>query len=239
MRKLILPLFLFFFSYAASAQKLVLTPQIGAHSFRHEINTFSTYQKSKRYYSFSPNIGARLQYISKRGHGPFLGIRVGDITLGYHDSSRRSSTGILSFQFEGGYQWMSKPIYFKRIWDNGISREAFEKLERKGLAVQLQPFIGLVVNRVNSPEYISTTFGTTYDYSGYLSTPGITSGIGLAFSNNGRQLFTLSVHYTKGIGQLYGTSFHSSANNQVIQSTNGTNWNITLGVPINIIKKKR
>ena len=237
MRKTFIAVLLACSCYVIHAQRAVFIPQVGVQTFRSDVSSNSPLQGYKAYSPLSPTIGGRLMYISKKGHGPYIGFHVGDLTISSYDSTRRLSTGKTLYRYEAGYQWLSKPIYFKRIWENDVSREQFENLERKGLAVQLQPSIGAVYTRGTAGTNSYSLSGTNYAESAYRGNIGINTGLGMIFSNNGKSFLSLSVNYSKGFGDLYKSNLHSG-NTAAYQTTKASGWSFMMGVPITLFKKK-
>jgi hypothetical protein len=226
------------FSFSASAQKLVLMPQIGTQTFYNDVSNFSYDQRYNKNSILSPTAGGRLMYFSRRGHGPYIGYYVGDMTVRSYDGQVRASSGVSLRRLEAGYQWITKPLYFKNTWNNGISKEAFEAMPKKGLAVQLQPSIGLFYTKTPTLGAGNYTIGST-TYSDFLYKPnfGINAGLGFAFSANNKQLFTLSANYSKGFGQLYSNSFSKGGGTSYLKS-NGSGWHFSFGVPISLFGRK-
>jgi hypothetical protein len=220
-------IFLLSFSRAVNAQKIVLLPEIGMQTFTKELRASASGIGPFRYSQRSKMAGVRLLYLSKNGHGPYLGFQAGN----------ENGAGVLNFfhrdavitRYEAGYQWLSRPIYFKQLWDNGISRQDFEGIERKGLAVQFRPSLGLTHLRGLPGPFSFSTASSRPPY--YIH--GVSAGLGLMFSNNDKQLFSISANYTKA---FYTNAVEADAR---YQSTKGNGWNLTLGIPITIFKTKK
>jgi len=222
----------------AQAQRLVFLPEVGVQTFKTDARSSSPLQGYKSYSSLSPTIGGRLMYISKNGHGPYVGFHMGDLTISSYDNTTSRSVGVTLYRYEAGYQWLSKPVYFKHLWDNGMNREEFENLSRKGLAVQLQPSAGLVYTRGTAGSNTYSFSGTTYNDFGYRANIGLNAGLGLMLSNNGKPFLSLSFNYTKSFGDIYRSELHSGTNS-AYQTTKASGWNFGAGVPITILKKKK
>ena len=213
--------------YSAHAQKLILQPQVGIRNF--EFQSGETFPQVTTL-STSPSAGARLIYQSKKGHGPYLGFHVNSLIVNKNFGTLNQSTNYTLTTYEAGYQWMSKPVYFKRIWDNNLSRADFESLPKKGWAIQFNPNVGISYTRPLHQYYNTAVMTLT-------GVAGLNAGMGFIFSKNGKQLFSLVVNYTKGItGDLYYSNRPFSAAPYI--STKGSGFNIGIGVPINLLKKK-
>lgn len=237
MRKAILILTMTGISYAVQSQRLVLMPQIGTQSFQMDVNSNSLFYGYKTHTLPSPTLGARLMYFSKNGHGPYAGFRIGDLNVSSYDSSAFRTTGITLRQYQLGYQWLSKPLYFKRIWNNHLSPQDFESMTRKGLAVQFMPSAGLVYTsgRGESISYMANN--VNYKENSYRGNMGVDLGLGMVFSNNGRQLFSLNFGYTKSFGNIYSGTTQSGSYLSNLK-TQASGWNVSLGVPLTLLRKK-
>lgn len=218
-----------FISYSAQSQKLVLLPQVGVQTFKSDVKSTSPFLSYQPNSNLTPTLGARLMYISKKGHGPYIAFRSGAMSIKYSDSNSLRITGVSTLRFEAGYQWTTKPIYFKRLWDNKLTLQDFEKLKNKGLAVQLQPSFGITNTQIPGRSY--------YSFLQSLN-PGINAGLGLAFSKNSKQLFTFSFNYNKGFTDFYGNQVKSGNHSSSIV-TKGSGFSFSAGIPINIWKKKK
>jgi hypothetical protein len=227
-------------SIAANAQKIVLMPQVGLQTFYNDVSNVSYFQRYNKNTALSPTIGARLLYLSQKGHGPFVGYYVGDLSVWSYDGTVHSGVGISLRRYEAGYQWMTRPVYFKQLWNNGLNKLQLENLPAKGLGLQLQPSLGLFYTKTTTLGADSYSINNTV-YNGFLYRPnfGINAGLGFAFVNNNRSIFTLSVNYTKGFGKLYSSDFSNgnSPSNSYL-STNGSGWHFSFGVPISLFHKK-
>ena len=231
----------------AAAQQLTFTPQVGFQSSNTKVsfNNSPFYTPDRNGTAFA---GFRLSYQSKKGHGPYLGFGLGTSTNTYILSDpnfiRFSSAGMTDiFRLEGGYQWSSKPIYFKRIWDNGISREEFASLKKKGWHVRLQPYIGMAMqfrNGSTATDKFTTPDGSITNYYGRRGL-AITTGLNLEFGKNGKRKFTLSINYVHGLRTMQSTYIQRNYNGidystQLYNRSSG--FTITLGIPLTLWSKK-
>ncbi|MFL5808677.1 MAG: hypothetical protein ACJ749_04100 [Flavisolibacter sp.] len=226
MKKTVSMLLLLMICSAVMSQKLILEPQIGIRSFQYQSNR--NYPYSARFLP-SASAGARLMYISKNGHGPYIGFFTNSLIVNDRSVINSYTANINLLTFEAGYQWMSKPIYFKRIWDNHISHEDFERMAKKGLSVRIMPSLGISYITPANPSPASV-------YVLKKATIGPTMGIGFAFSKNDRRLFNLNFSYTRGLYDLYNRGSGSTGPGYL--ATQASGFNITLGVPITLFRKK-
>jgi hypothetical protein len=174
------------------------------------------------------------------------------------------AAGALQWQLEGGYQYSSKPINFKKSsagktsaissQKTGIkkscgsstyksscgskSKTAYTK-KNNSLNMRLQPSVG-VAYKPNIEKDLVTN-GALYQYNAGNWNTAVVAGLGIEFGKGTQRLFTLSSYYTKGLGNL-GTQTLSTAKegkSTVSDFRSSTsNWGMMLGVPFSLIKKK-
>jgi len=261
MRFIFFILLIFFTGYTARAQKITLLPQVGVQFIKSKLEYATLASINNRYLHLNPYVGFRLMYQTKKGCGPFAGIANGNIGYSYElflpatiDMNvydlHRSSSMVDVWRFELGYHWNTKPIYFKKIWDNHVSREDFANLKQKGLSVRIQPLIGLAYQKINEIGPGGATSGLNGAYiteedipTGKSGNFAIVAGLGFEFGRNDKRKFTLSFNYVRGIGlSAYRTKLTidtPSANYKGLLGSNGTGFNITLGIPLTLWSKKR
>src|SRR6185436_109275 len=107
--------------YAATAQKFSLLPQVGFENSKTKIryNDLSSFAPAG--VVTSPQVGLQLNYKIKSGHGVFLGAATSRSIVPYTFSDPETgmtnyttATGDMQLRFETGYQFTSKPLYFKK-----------------------------------------------------------------------------------------------------------------------------
>jgi hypothetical protein len=120
MRTVALTALLVAFSYAASAQKFTLLPQVGFENSRTVINYNDVNCISPLGVKFSPQGSLRLNYSSKKGHGFFIGAATSRASTVFSFNNLENGAqqyiatpGNLQVRLEGGYQFSTKPIFFK------------------------------------------------------------------------------------------------------------------------------
>lgn len=232
------------------SQRLTLTPQAGIQTAPTRV-LLNNSPYAAPYRTSTAYVGVRLAYQSKQGHGPYLNLALGTSGNTYQLSEhgmlfpnafKQAMTDV--FRVEGGYQWNSKPLYFKRIWDNNLSAEEFAKLAKKGWFVRLQPFAGLALEQRNGNTDDRMAFINNGTVSTYSSNRNLvfSTGLNLEFGKNGKQAFTLGFNYIVGLrgGQttiidrtVNGVNYHTHLFNR------SSGFNVTLGVPLTIWKKRR
>jgi hypothetical protein len=232
-----------------NAQEIVVTPQIGIQSS----GTKTTFNNSPFYRpadNSTASIGLRLAYQSKKGHGPFVGVALASTTTNY--SVVDASGNYLGYQIGGrnvvrtqlGYQWNTKRLYFKRLWDNSLSREEFDKLAKKGWYVRFQPYAGVGMDfgiDNSSHGFMPNTSGYVYSPI-YKHTAHFTAGLNLEFGRNDKKKFTLGIGYMRQIGDPHYTQLTQTVNGNTYTSywhNRTSTFNVTLGVPLTIWKKRR
>lgn len=206
------------------------------------------------------SLGARFLYQGKNGHGPFAGFAIGAAGYSYelfypsgtsmnaYDHRRSSGTTDL-WRMELGYHWNSKPLYFKKVWDNHISGQDLAAMKQKGWSVRLQPLIGAAYHLVNDEgRWVESTQNGVLIREEYLQTNrkgnfALIGGLGFEFGKNDKKRFTLSLNYIRGLGQSITRSKltinTSSGNYEGLLGSNGTGFTVMVGVPIRIWRKKR
>jgi hypothetical protein len=233
---------------ASFAQQLTVTPQVGIQSANTKIGfNNSPYTALNR--TAVPYLGARFVYESKRGHGPDLNLAMGTTTNTYQINEPSSPfLGMFNsaqtdiFRIEGGYQWNSKPVYFKRIWNNNISAEEFARMEKKGWFVRFQPFVGIGYNLRNGNGYEqhNISHGTITTYPGG-SNFVFSSGLSMEFGKNEKKKFSLSFNYVAGLNGGQSTIIDRTINGVNYQThlyNRSSGFNVTLGVPLTLWSKK-
>ena len=109
------------FGYAAKAQKFSLLPQVGFENSKTKVIYNNLPSFSPAGVVFSPQAGLQFSYKSKAGHGFYLGAASSRSTVSFSFSDPETGmsdyetvTGDMQLRLEGGYQFNSKPIYFKK-----------------------------------------------------------------------------------------------------------------------------
>ncbi len=125
------------FGYAANAQKFSLLPQVGFENSRTTVRYNNLSSFSPAGVVFSPQVGLQFSYKSKPGHGFFLGASSSRNIVQYSFTDPengmndfKTTTGDMQFRLEGGYQFSSKPFYFKKP-ANKMNKPAENKVSEK------------------------------------------------------------------------------------------------------------
>ncbi|HYJ38990.1 MAG TPA: hypothetical protein VEV87_10250 [Chitinophagaceae bacterium] len=276
MRPVTLLLLLFVVSGFTANAQFSLIPQIGVENPL----TKMTYNDGALYTPFDcqsfTRLALRADYKTKKGHGAFLGIATSRSGVDYNTSSPENgmtqytaSVGDMQVRFEGGYQFNTKPIFFKK---QSVSKNtAPAKVatpQRKGcgsyayksrcgeknkvaqkpkadkrLFMRIQPSLGVAfVPGARSGVVTDVKGGQpsyTYEAGGY-STALIT-GAGFEFGAAKRRLFTVSVNYFQSLSDQSATLVTQSAGKEVVTNFNSrvSGWNASIGIPISLSKSKQ
>ena len=109
------------FGYASKAQKFSLLPQVGFENSKTTINYNNSSPFAPAGVGFSPQVSLQFAYKSKPGHGVFLGASSSRSSVPFSFTnpetgmnSYKTLTGTMQVRLEGGYQFSSKPIFFKK-----------------------------------------------------------------------------------------------------------------------------
>jgi hypothetical protein len=272
------------FGYAAKAQKFSLLPQVGFENSKTTIRYNNSSSFSPAGISFSPQVGLQLTYRSKPGHGFFLGAASSRSTVPFSFTNPengmtdyKTTTGDMQLRMEGGYQFSSKPFYFKKQ-NNKTDKPQVNKIAQKkncgsysyknhcmknkttearsvttdklkqpainkGSWVRLQPSAGMgFIPSVKTDVITKTQNGqTTYEYRAGNWSTALVTGMGFEFGKNNSRLFTLSVNYFKGIGNLDKQTISSTIGTKTLTTqlqSKVSGWNMRIGVPFTLGAKK-
>lgn len=273
------------FSCAASAQKFSLLPQVGFENSHTTISYNNISCISPLGVKFTPQGSLRLNYASKQGHGFFLGAATSRASAVYSFANLETgadqyiaTTGDMQVRFEGGYQFNSKPVFFKNNKAkqtatkkataaakqkatparSGCSRSysyysrcgsSSKKMEAvkeavaapKGSWVRIQPSVGLGFVPASRTELITKTQGaqTSFQYTAGNMNTAVLAGTGFEFGRNNTRLFTISVNYFNGIGNMGKRSITVTEGAKTTTTTlqsDVSGWNVRVGIPFNLGK---
>ena len=125
------------FVYAAGAQKFSLLPQVGFENSKTIIRYNNLSSFSPEGVIFSPQVGLQFTYRSKPGHGFFLGAASSRsiVPFSFTDpetgmNNYKTTSGDMQLRLEGGYQFSSKPFYFKKSGNKPV-KPALSKIAEK------------------------------------------------------------------------------------------------------------
>ncbi len=272
------------FAYAAKAQKFSLLPQVGFENSKTTIRYNNSSSFSPAGVIFSPQVGLQFAYQSKPGHGFFMGVASSRSTVPFSFTNPetgmtdyKTTTGDMQLRLEGGYQFSSKPFYFKKQ-NSKVSKPADNKIAQKkscgsysykshctknkseaarladtdklkkpainkGSWVRLQPSAGMgLIPSLKTDVITKTQNGqTTYQYRAGNWNTALVTGMGFEFGKNNIRLFTLTVNYFKGIGNLDKQTISTTIGTKTLttQLQSGVSgWNMRIGVPFTLGAKR-
>ena len=275
MRPVTLLLLLFVVSGFAANAQFTLQPQMGIENPLTKI----TYNNGAYYTpleaQLAPRLALRLDYKSKLGHGAFLGLATSrsgvDYTFTAPETGMTSYTaaiGNMQVRFEGGYQFNTKPIYFKKQAVSKANTTPTVSPERKGCGgyayrshcgekykaaqkpkenqswfVRIQPSIGMAVVPASkgSVETSVKNAQTTYTYEAGRYTTALVTGAGFEFGAARKRLFTLNINYFKALSDQSASMTTQVGGKDVVTHFNSkvSGWNASLGIPISLSKTKQ
>ncbi len=239
--------FIILISTSLNAQEWTFTPRIGLNTMKQKIqfnNLPSYYPGSNESFIY----GFKMNYQGKKGHGMYFGVSA------FNAGHRFSYIDPYNHQFKYfefsspqrrldiGYQWSSKPVYFKNLLDNKINSEAFNSMENKGWYFKFQPFIGAGLNFTSKNASFNksdTATSVWFRAPAYMS-PSYSLGFDLELGKNGNKKIILSAQYSHLIANSFYSSIHSNVNGieYRTQAFSRPSWSFTVGMPITFKPKK-
>ncbi len=182
-----------------------------------------------------------------------------------------ASCGDMKLRFEGGYQFSTKRMYFNKTGSASNSAKSqqqtnavrkscgslvkyncrksadktvsYTKTKNKGWYMSIQPSLGVALAPFGKRSISTSAEAAKINYSykaGNWNTALIT-GAGFEFGKNTNRMFTISINYLKGIGNLDTRTVTSTIDNKTTSATlksTASSWNITAGIPITLTKNK-
>ncbi|MDQ6608565.1 MAG: hypothetical protein M3Y85_01955, partial [Bacteroidota bacterium] len=183
----------------------------------------------------------------------------------YINNNYQSIKSGLQFRVEAGYQYSSQPIQLKRSSSHFESKayktnnEGTERIKRCGsssdrsrccqkkmtlknalannnLNMRLQPSIAVAYIPSSRENVKATSNGVEYNAANWKT--AIVPAMGFEFAKADQRLFTLSVFYTKALGQEKETmtSFSGSKATITPLSSKASTWGMTIGIPFSFAK---
>jgi hypothetical protein len=267
---------LFLLTGAVAQAQLSFLPQVGFEQSRTKLNYGNALSTSGIDGNFKASL--KVNYQLKGGHSPFINLSTSPASVNFafsEDGSLINSSqpvkNNLQFRLEGGYQYSSNPIQFKKrgadsktivTETNDVAIEQVATEQRKScgsstykshcgekkvnlkrtpvnnnyLNMRLQPSLALAYIP-STQESIKPT-GNGFEYNATNWKTAIVPAMGFEFAKGQQRLFTLSVFYTKAVGQNEETFTSSSGTKAVVTRLNpgASTWGMTLGVPFSFAK---
>ncbi len=82
---------------------------------------------------------------------------------------------------------------------------------------------------------------TNYSYKAGAWNTALIAGTGFEFGSNRHAKFIININYLKGLGNMDTKTISSVSNNKSVAtmiSSKASSWNVSLGIPISLSKKK-
>jgi hypothetical protein len=115
-----------------------------------------------------------------------------------------------------------------------------ESVKKPNTSLKLQPSLGIAYTPAAQNKMITKTDGYSYIAGDYRT--ALVSGMGFEFGKGKQRLFTMTVHYAKGLGSNETeTIITDQAIKPVVNSyrSSTSNWGMTFGIPISLTKAKK
>ncbi|HVE61495.1 MAG TPA: hypothetical protein VNA26_06735 [Chitinophagaceae bacterium] len=262
---------LFLLIGSAAKSQFTLLPQIG---FEQSRTTVEHNDADFKPLAAQGNLQASLRadYRFKKGHGPFVSLSSSpaSVKINFTDpetlkNNYGASKGSLQWRFEGGYQYSTKPIFFKKsIAKNTSLKTNTEKTGMKKscgpssyrshcgeknkpslakkdnrLNMRLQPSLG-VAYRPGEDDEVSKV-GNGYKYNAGNWNTALLSRLGFEFAKGTRKLFTVSIFHAKGLdeGEQTINTFSNGKNTVTYLESEASSWGMNVGIPFSLTKKKQ
>jgi hypothetical protein len=208
----------------------------------------------------------RLDYRFKQGYGPYIAIGTSPAVVNItFDNPASAMTNIkttatsLQWRMEAGMQYSTKAIKLgKTNHKSSLSRAESRttssfgcgarmhcgnkmKTSKPGkeLHLRIQPAAGFAYIPANNKDFEKGA--TLYQYTAGNYNSAFVSAMGFELGKGKQRLVTLSVHYTKGLGNLDTKTMVSEESGKPLATSfksESSSWGVTVGVPFTISKAK-
>ncbi len=268
-----LPCLLFLLIGSAANSQFTLLPQIGFEQSRTTVEYNDEDEFKPLGAKGNLKASLRADYRFKKGHGPFIGIATSPamVKINFTDpetfkDNYQADKSSLQWQLEGGYQYSTKPIYFKKSSQKntdvkttsektGIKKSCGSYTYRshcgdkmkssiakknEALNMRLQPSLGIAY-RPDEDNGLSK-YGNQYEYKAGNWNTALLSGLGFEFAKGARRILTLSVFHTKGLDDEETQTINTVSNGKNIVTnleSESSSWGMSVGIPISLTKKKQ
>ena len=282
--------------YAATAQ-LTLLPQVGFENSKTNITVNDLATFSPLGLKFSPQVGFKLDYKFKQGHGPWIGVNTSrsKVNFAFSDPENAStsylaSVGNMQLRIEAGYQHSFKPINFKNNSSSSSSKskasssssktkspsqqtytyrktcggkevvvvrsECAQKVakshcgsnktaaKKENSWMKIQPSLGVAyIPSVEQDVVTKTGNGqTVHEYHAGNWNTAFLAGTGFEFGRGKARLFTVSINYYKGLGNLEPTTVTTVSGTKTTHTTlesQSSGFSMKVGIPFTLTKNKQ
>ncbi len=266
------PCLLFLLIGSAANSQFSLLPQIGFEQSRTTIEYNDAAHFKPLGLQGNLQASLRADYRIKRGHGPFVSFSSSPATVKINFTDPESlkdnyqaNKSSLQWRVVGGYQYSSKPIYFRKpiakntelktntektgirksCGSNAYRSHCGEKNNRSlakkdsRLNMRLQPSLGIAYRPDNDNDLSKS--GSQYKYNAGNWNTALISTLGFEFAKGVKRLFTLSVFHTKGLDDGAQTINTVSNNKSTVTylESEASSWGMNVGIPFSLTKKKQ
>lgn len=181
------------------------------------------------------------------------------------DKDYRASNSDRRWQLEGGWQYSTKPIVFKnrkavaaaraRSTERsevkshcgayayrshcGSSANKVSPIRNQSWNMRVQPFAGVAYVPALKEDLAAQ--GGTYTYRAGNWNTALLAGSGFEFGKGARRLFTLSLQYGKGLGNLSEKTLTTETDGKITTTrlrSEASVWSVGLGLPFSLTGKK-
>jgi len=253
---------------ASASAQLTLLPQIGFESAKTTLRYNDMSNLSPLGAESMLKASLRMDYRFKSGHSPFISIGTSPSVVTQNFANPATalktynvSTGPLQWRLEAGYQYSSKPIQLGKSKSGNEKAAAPEPQARhqcgsyshhccgqnksnpskqmQNLSMRLQPSIGFAYKPAS--DNVSSSAGS-YSYKAGNWNTAVTSSMGVEFDRGKERLMTVSLFYTKGLGNMGTETINWEVNGKPASSSFSSkagSWGMVIGVPFNLAKTKK
>ena len=258
---------------ATASAQFSLTPQVGFEQSKTSLSYNILSSFSPLGWQGSLKAALRMDYRFKNGFGPYASIGSSPAVVAFSFANPgdalnnyKASTQSLQWRVEGGYQFTSKPILFKKGSSKNIasksvaptqykrscggyqhhscsqqkSVQAFKKPQNNNLNLRLQPSMGVAYIPGAPADFKATGNNTEYNAGNWKT--AVISALGFEFDKGRQRLLSLNIFYTKGITNLGTKTFTKSENGKPSTGTfnsSSSAWGMTVGIPFSFVPAKK
>ena len=258
------------FATISAKTQLSFLPQLGIDRTKTSVsnNNAPSFSPMGTQGNFKANL--RADYRFKKRHGPYAGIGTapGAVAFNFTDASNVSNgftatQNALQLKLEGGYQYTSRPINFKKSKQSSAKTSSNTEVKRScgsyyksyrqktsnatstakqnnNLNLRLQPSLGIAYLPSTKDDLLISNSGYQYNAGNYKT--ALTPAMGFEFARGKQRLFTLSLFYLTPLDKNEEQSIKSISNDKItnnIINSNTSSWGLMLGVPFSISKKQK
>jgi hypothetical protein len=113
------------------------------------------------------------------------------------------------------------------------------KIKNTGSWMRIQPMVGMGFIPSVRPDVVSKFQGgqTSYEYRAGNWNTAVIAGAGFEFGKNNARLFTVSINYFKGLGNLNSQTITRMAGTKMVTTTlqsEVSGWNLRVGIPFTL-----